>query len=116
MHYTHVDVHVPAALNSVCRLCIRCWHSPGVVHLACSGLSSVSSVFCMQTTWYLAVTVLDAEHCVHCRQGMQADLTVLDGDMLHVLREGGNHIPAIKATYVSGICSYGCSQSVQESV
>lgn len=50
------------------------------------------------------------------RQGMQADFAVLDGDMLRVLQEGGNRIPAIKATYVSGKCRHGCSSTFQDSV
>ena len=46
---------------------------------------------------------------LHCRQGMQADFTVLDGDLLEALKEGGSNIPAVRATYVNGKCSYGCS-------
>lgn len=82
--------------------------------------------------WYCALGVLAADHlhvrtrlppggllaCVdgicdvntvlQCRSGMQADFTVLDGNMLEAL-EGGNHIPAVKATFVNGICRHGCN-------
>ena len=48
-----------------------------------------------------------------CRQGMRADFVVLDGNMLDVLKDGSSHIPAIQATYVNGVCVYGCSTSVE---
>ena len=37
---------------------------------------------------------------------MRADFSVLDGNMLEAI-QGGSHIPAVKATFVNGICKYG---------
>lgn len=37
---------------------------------------------------------------------MQADFTVLDGNLLHVLRKGGDQLPAVRATYVKGQCRF----------
>lgn len=37
---------------------------------------------------------------------MRADFSVLDGNMLEAL-QGGSNIPAVKATFVNGLCKYG---------
>ena len=43
-----------------------------------------------------------------CREGMKADFTVLDGNMLQVLQQGGPDLPQISGTYVDGKCRFGC--------
>ncbi len=54
------------------------------------------------THWTLKLTC----NVVHCRPGMQADFTVLDGNLLDVLHRGLNEMPAVKATYVKGQLQY----------
>ncbi|DBA97126.1 hypothetical protein WJX77_007862 [Trebouxia sp. C0004] len=45
------------------------------------------------------------------RPGMQADFTVLDGNLLDVLHRGPNEMPTVKATYVRGQLQYDSAQA-----
>lgn len=42
---------------------------------------------------------------------MQADVTVLDGNLLDVLHRGLNELPTVKATYVKGQLQYDSAQA-----
>lgn len=42
---------------------------------------------------------------------MQADFTVLDGNLLDVLHKGLNDLPTVKATYVKGQLQYENAQA-----
>jgi len=42
---------------------------------------------------------------------MQADFTVLDGNLLDVLHRGLNELPTVKATYVKGQLQYDSAQA-----
>ena len=50
----------------------------------------------------------------HCRPGMQADFTVLDGNLPDVLHRGLNELPKVKATYVKGQLQYVSAQAAPD--
>ena len=44
---------------------------------------------------------------LQCREGLKADFTVLDRDMLQALQHG-SALPEVIRTYVDGQCRFGC--------
>lgn len=111
--------------------------SLSVCYGACQASAYARHVSCCNSGWLVLITETEAHSnepaclvdpnlldawlrvclpliiLLHCRQGMRADFTVLDGNMLEVLKEGGNHVPAVKATFVSGICRHGCNLQLE---
>ena len=69
------------------------------------------AVYALQCSTYTHRTLKLTRNVAHCRPGMQADFTVLDGNLLDVLHKGLNDLPTVKATYVKGQLQYENAQA-----
>ena len=100
-----VDLH-----NIVMLLSPTCNDVIGICIVLASSVYSPIVVLCMHCNAVLN-TLKSMCNVAHCRPGMQADFTVLDGNLLDVLHRGLNELPTVKATYVKGQLQYDSAQA-----
>lgn len=77
------------------------------------GVFNFHTVLCMHcnAVTYTHRTLKLTRNVAHCRPGVQADFTVLDGNLLDVLHRGLNELPTVRATSVKGQLQYENAQA-----